>query len=152
VIAVLAVVGLLVIRFIRNLTFVEWLVIGIVPVILGNLAVDAVDAIHAHMANQQGAAEAQRDIAAGDFNFRIGGRPPSWFDETATVFRDRYGANLVRTFRCCSSRADRSYDSAYNDTMVATIAQRIASFSFGDAYDAANNEGRKRMENRLGGP
>ena len=97
----------------------------------------------AHLAKRHGTEAAQRDIAADQFNFRIGGKPRAWFDHTVTVFRDRYGANLVLSgIANCTS----SYDSAYNDAMAAALAQRFDGFSF---YDA-DEEGRTQMEKRFG--
>ena len=99
----------------------EWLVIAAVTFILGTFAVDEV---RAHFAKHQGTADAQRNIAADEFNFRIGGKPRAWFDQTATAFRDRYGANLVLSYGCCPTCADWSYDSTYNDAMATALAQR----------------------------
>ena len=55
----LTVVGLQVIRFIRNLTIVEWLVIAAVAFILGTFVVYE---IRTHFAKQKGAADALRDV------------------------------------------------------------------------------------------
>ena len=137
------------IRFIRNLTIVEWLVIAAVTIILGTFAVDEV---RGHFAKQRGAADAQGDVAAGEFNFRIGGKARVWYSETATVFRDRFDADLVRSHGCCPTVAQWNYDSAYNDVMSATLARRIDGFAFHDAYNEADEVGRKQMEARLAGP
>ena len=137
------------IRFFRNLTLVEWLVIAAVIITLGTFAVDEV---RAHFANQRGATDAQRDIAAGEFNFRIGGRPRMWYSETAKVFRDRFGANLIRSHYCCPTGEQLNYDSAYNDVMSSALAPRISGFTFHDAYNEADEKGRKQMQARLAGP
>ena len=97
-----------------------------------------------HVAKNHGTADAERDITADEFNFRIGGKPCAWFDHTATVFRDRYGANLVLS-GCCTE----IYDSAYNDIIAAGLAQRVDGFSFDEAYHEADEEGRKQLEKRF---
>jgi len=136
------------IRYLRNLTVLEWLVIAAIAFVLGSFAWDEVRVQHAE---RQGAADARRDIKAGNFHFRIGGKQRPWLDETETAFRERCGADLVRSYGCVPSDAECSYDSAYNDTMAAAIADRIAGFRFDDTYEDAVAEGRERFEARLAG-
>ena len=62
------------------------------------------------------------------------------------VFRDRFGANLVRSHGCLSTTTQLEYDAAYNGVMSAALALRIDGFTFHDAYKEADDEGRKRMD------
>jgi hypothetical protein len=115
-------------------TIVECVVTFAVAWLLGVIVLDEVQA---QVARKRGVSQAGRDVAGGEFSFRIGGTPYAWFDETAEVFRQQYGAKLIRSYGCCPSSYDANYDFAYNDAVAAALTRRSPGFSFPEAYAAA---------------
>lgn len=137
-------------RCVRNISAIEWIVIAAVVVVPGSLVCEfAWDEITGRQAAQQGILDAQRDIVAGRLQFRVGGKPRAWFKETATAFKERCAADLIRSHGCCPTAAEWSYDTAYNETMAAAVGGRVRSFRFDEVYNNAVAEGRRRFEARL---
>jgi hypothetical protein len=131
----------LMMRFPFRLTIVECLVMFAAVCLL---SVIVFDEVQAQVARSRGVSEAGRDVAAGEFCFRIGGKSPAWFDEAAGVFREQYGAMLIRSHGCCPTSYETNYDLAYNDTVAAALARRLPGFSFPEAFAAAEQIARAR--------
>ncbi len=130
-------------HFLRKLPVAEWLVLGALLFLCGQFGLDEVRAFYA---TRQGRADAQHAIEIGNLQFRIGGKRSSAFNETAIAFHDLCGAILIRSYGCCPTSAQMSYDSAYNDTMEEEIAIHLDEFNFHNTYELALQEGRTQLD------
>lgn len=125
-------------RLIPRVTIVECLVIAFIAFILYSLLYD-----DSRAGKQDGATDAKRDIEAGEFKFRIGGRRRPLFDTTAEIFEERHGAKLVRSHGSCAICYEMYYDQGYNETVAESLG-----ISFYDAYWDADEEALRRFQAR----
>ena len=132
-----------------RLSLIQWIVIAAAA---GLLITFGWDGFRAQIAKRRGISDARRDIRGGNLRFRVGGKPSPWFDDTAAVFRERFGADLVHSYGCMADGSEWHYDSAYNKIMSEALAKRSAGFRFNASYQEAVEEGARRLEARLGQP
>lgn len=104
------------------------------------------DEVRAIFAAKQGINDARQAIENGNFQFRIGGKRSPYFNDTAIVFSELCGAELIRSYECCPTPSQMRYDFAFNDTMEAAIAARLDGFHFATTYAAAAEAGQKQFD------
>ena len=125
-------------------TKLSYFIEAIVAVLVFSLTFELIaEPVQGYWAQQRGTADAERDIAAREMQFRIGGKLMGDFEQKASLMEQRFNARLVRSHGCISSNAERCYDAAYNGAMEAAMTHQVATFSFQDAYREVCEEARK---------
>lgn len=115
----------------------------ILCLIFGCLGWMGIDLIREELARKRGAADAQADLARGQFHYRLRGLGRVW-QHTAieTAARD-YGIQVKRTGGCVCSGPDCSYDLAYNRVMHDDWKAQLGFDPIVRAFDQAHDAWRQ---------